>query len=81
MAKAPRPKESFETAIAELEEIVRQMESGEAGLEQSLEQYQRGVELVRQCRGALDGAEQRIRQLQDGVLVDIAPTGDDTAER
>ncbi len=76
MAKAPRPKESFEKAIAELEDIVRQMESGDLGLEVSLDHYQRGVTLLRQCRGALDAADQRIRQLQDDTLVDL-PLADD----
>jgi len=69
MAKSARPQESFEQAVAELEDIVRQMEEGELGLEQSLDHYQRGIALVRKCREALDGAEQRIRQLQEGELV------------
>ncbi|MCB1886453.1 MAG: exodeoxyribonuclease VII small subunit [Rhodocyclaceae bacterium] len=80
MAKAPRPKESFEKAIAELEDIVRQMESGDLGLEVSLDQYQRGVALVRQCRGALDDADQRIRQLQEDTLVDLVVTDDGKAD-
>lgn len=70
---AGKTQASFEEAVAELEEIVRRMESGELGLEASLEHYQRGVQLVKRCRGALDDAEQRIRVLQDGELRDTDP--------
>ena len=73
MAKSSNRKApSFEKAVAELEEIVRLMETGELGLEQALEQYQRGVTLARQCRTALDDAEQRIQQLHEDQLVDVA---------
>lgn len=68
MARSAKKTPDFESAVAELEEIVRLMESGELGLEAALEQYQRGVALVRQCRGALDSAEQRIRQLHEGEM-------------
>ena len=80
MAKSAKNAPNFENAVAELEQIVRLMEAGELGLEQALEQYQRGIILVRQCRGALDGAEQRIRQLHEGEMHDVvlaAPTGND----
>lgn len=77
MAKSARNQPNFEKAVAELEEIVRQMETGELGLEQALEQYQRGVALVRQCRHALDDAEQRIQRLHEGTMIDH-PTADTT---
>ncbi|MCB1906744.1 MAG: exodeoxyribonuclease VII small subunit [Rhodocyclaceae bacterium] len=78
MARSTRAQPDFEKSIAELEDIVRQMEDGEIGLEQSLNLYQRGIALVRGCREALDGAEQRIRQLHDGELSELtAARGDD----
>lgn len=63
---------SFETAIAELEGIVRAMESGQITLEQALEHYQRGVGLLRHCQQTLQEAEQRILQLEGDELVPAA---------
>ena len=60
MARSTRAQPDFEKSIAELEDIVRQMEDGEIGLEQSLNLYQRGIALVRGCREALDGVHFQI---------------------
>src|SRR5438128_7411982 len=59
---------SFEAALAELEGIVRALEDGETGLENSLAQYERGVGLLKHCYGQLRQAEQRILLLtgEDG---------------
>jgi exodeoxyribonuclease VII small subunit len=51
---------SFEEALAELERVVRDLEDGEVGLEQSLARYERGVGLVKRCYAQLREAEQRI---------------------
>jgi exodeoxyribonuclease VII small subunit len=51
---------SFEEALAELERIVRDLEDGELGLDESLARYEQGIALVRQCQGQLGQAEQRI---------------------
>jgi exodeoxyribonuclease VII small subunit len=59
---------SFEAAVAELEQVVADMESGKLTLEDSLEAYQRGAELLKQCRTRLDDAQQQVRVLEDGVL-------------
>lgn len=53
----------FEESMAELERIVRDLESGELGLEQALCLYERGVALVRRCGLQLDQAEERLRVL------------------
>ncbi len=58
------PPLTFEQAVAQLEQIIDGIESGEVGLEQSLRQYERGVELLKHCRAVLDRAEQKIEQLQ-----------------
>jgi exodeoxyribonuclease VII small subunit len=50
----------FEDALAELERIVRELEDGETGLEQSLARYEQGVALLRNCYQQLQQAEQRI---------------------
>jgi exodeoxyribonuclease VII small subunit len=59
---------TFEQAILKLEEIVRDLEDGQTGLEQSLERYEQGVALLRRCHAQLRAAEQRIRLLtgEDG---------------
>ena len=58
-----QPLVDFETALAELEEIVRQLESGELPLADSLASYEKGVERLRQCYQTLDAAEARVRLL------------------
>ena len=67
MAKATTPKD-FESALAELEKIVAQMESGKLGLEDSLAAYGRGAELLNFCREAISKAEQQVQMLESGVL-------------
>jgi len=51
---------TFEQALAELEKIVRDLEEGQTGLEESLVRYEQGVGLLRRCYGQLRAAEQRI---------------------
>jgi len=55
---------SFEEAMAELEGMIERIESGEIGLEKSLEEYERGIELFRHCRRILNQAEQRFEKLR-----------------
>ena len=55
----------FETAIAELENIVKKLEEGDAPLEASLELYERGVQLSRFCHARLEEAERRIEILNE----------------
>jgi len=54
---------SFEQALNELQEIVRELESGEQSLDDSLKLYERGIASLRACHTLLDEAEQRIRKL------------------
>ena len=54
---------SFEAALKELEGIVKQLESGEAKLEESLQLFERGVKLSRFCSQKLDEAEKKIELL------------------
>ena len=53
----------FESSIRELESLVERMEQGEQPLEQSLEDFERGIALTRQCQKALQETEQKIQQL------------------
>ena len=54
---------SFEQSLEALESIIARVESGEIGLEESIDEYERGVELIRRCREILEKAEQRVRRL------------------
>lgn len=69
MADTNKNTETFEGALARLEEIVRMLESGNAPLDQSLAIFEEGTSLVKQCNSQLDNAEQKIKilmQKQDG---------------
>jgi exodeoxyribonuclease VII small subunit len=81
----PRPAEGagtperFESALVELEGIVRQMEEGSLSLEQSLAAYRRGAELVGSARKALADVEQQVRILEADVLKPFDAGQDDEA--
>ncbi len=61
----------FESAIAELEKIVKQLEDGDLPLDTSLALFERGVELSRYCHDQLGAAQKRIEVLTDrGELKD-----------
>ena len=62
---------SYEAAVAELEGLVADMESGKLALEASLAAYQRGAALLRYCQAQLAGAEQQVRMLEGETLVDL----------
>jgi exodeoxyribonuclease VII small subunit len=63
---APSPAPTFEESVAQLEQIVTAIESGQIGLEESLAKYEHGMQLVQRCRAILDKAEKRIEQLTEG---------------
>lgn len=67
----------FESAIAELETIVKTLEEGDLALEKSLELFERGVQLSRFCHARLEEAERRIEILTErGELRDASTTLD-----
>lgn len=53
----------FEAALDELEKLVARMEDGDLPLEETLKQFERGIELSRQCQQALSDAEQKVEIL------------------
>ncbi len=53
----------FEDSLAELEQLVSQLEQGELSLEESLKSFERGVNLTRTCQKALQEAEQKVQIL------------------
>ena len=54
---------SFEESIKELTDIVGKIEQGEIPLQDSLEQYEKGMALIKQCRTILQEAEERIEKI------------------
>jgi exodeoxyribonuclease VII small subunit len=54
---------SFEQAIDQLNQIVSRIEQGQVPLQESLEQYEKGMTLIQHCRGILQDAEKRIEQI------------------
>ncbi len=64
---------SFETAYAELDDIIARLESGELPLEDAVALYERGRQLAAHCQALLDSAELRVSQLNDdGTLTPLA---------
>jgi len=70
----------FEKALAELERIVAQMESGDLTLEQSLAAHRRGLELAKYCREKLEAARQQVQVLEGEVLKPLAAALDAARE-
>jgi len=63
MNKNEEQPKSFEASLEALEQIVRELESGDLPLEKSLELFEDGIRLSRQCQERLNQAERRIEVL------------------
>ena len=59
-------KVTFEQAMARLEEIVKQLEQGDASLEDALTLFEEGTRLMKKCTTQLDKAEQKVTKLLAG---------------
>ena len=74
----------FEDSLKQLEDLVERLESGEVSLEESLQDFERGVALVRTLRERLDQAQQRVDKIveQEGGETVAQPMNvmDDDAE-
>lgn len=70
--------QSFEAALAEIENIVAAMEAGQLPLEQSLSAYKRGAELLQYCQARLQEAQQQVKILEAGTLKNF--NGDDNTD-
>jgi exodeoxyribonuclease VII small subunit len=71
---------TFEDAMARLEQIVADLESGSFSLEESLKKFEEGINLGKTCREFLDRADVRIRTLtvnQNGEAAEEAGTDDE----
>ena len=72
-------KKKFEDAISELETIVDKLEKGELSLDESIEYFQKGIELSKYCSKKLDEVEKKISilteneqgELKEEVIEDV----------
>ena len=63
----PKEKElTFEEAMARLELIVRELEKGDAPLDESLALFEESAKLIRSCTTQLEKAEQAVVKLKKG---------------
>jgi exodeoxyribonuclease VII small subunit len=69
--------ESFEQAMAELAQLVTQMEGGQLPLEASVAAYARGSELVRYCAAQLEKVESQVKVLEGEMLKPFSTEGED----
>jgi exodeoxyribonuclease VII small subunit len=60
---------TYESAVGRLEAIIRRLDSGEAGLRETLELIREGRELVEYCAGELDAVTQGLEELRLDELV------------
>ena len=76
---------SFEDALEELHEIVERLDGGELPLEESLDQFERGMTLLKQCHATLTAAEKRVELLvgvgEDGELETAPFDAEATADK
>lgn len=71
MSKNAKTDVPFEKALEQLEELVRELESGDKGLEASLALYEKGVSLSKELTGRLEEAKTKVEALskEGGKLV------------
>ena len=73
MSDTPVDEMSFEAAMAELEQVLSQLERGDVALEDSIKLYERGAALKARCEKKLKEAEEKVAAITlDG---DGNPTG------
>jgi exodeoxyribonuclease VII small subunit len=65
MAEEDNKQPDFEAALSELEGLVRKLETGDLPLNESLDEFKRGIELTRHCQDVLDKAQLSVEQLMN----------------
>lgn len=65
MTEGKTMKENYEDQINALKEIIEKIETGDAGLEESLKLYEKGIAIMKNCEKILEEAELKITELQD----------------
>ncbi len=60
---------TYESAVARIEEIIRRLDSGDAGLRETLDLVREGRDLVEYCAGELDAVSHGLEELRLEELV------------
>lgn len=63
---------TYEESMKELEQVVKELESGELTLDESIKRFEKGMELSKHCNSLLENAEKKITLLiekEDGSVV------------
>jgi exodeoxyribonuclease VII small subunit len=63
------PVRTYESAVARVEEIIRRLDSGDAGLRETLDLVAEGRELVEYCAGELEAVSKGLEELRLDELV------------
>ncbi len=80
MDQTPIADMKFETALAELENIVTSMEGGKLELEASIAAYRRGMALMKHCQARLNDAEAQVRILENSQFRDLNEAPNESLE-
>ncbi len=77
---SPKKEEKFEETLERLQSLVRELESGDCSLEDSIKKFEEGMALARSCQDRLSQAEQKIEILlkadKDGVRTEPFADGE-----
>ena len=73
---------TYESAVGRIEEIIRRLDSGEAGLRETLELVKEGRELVEYCAGELEAVSSGLEELRlDELVARLERTGAELPRR
>lgn len=72
---------NLEKALADLENLVEDLETGDLPLDKAMKKFEDGIKLTRTCQAALKDAEQKVKILLESaggeqVLEDFSPEDD-----
>ena len=69
----PESVERFDVMIEQIQKLVQALESGELPLEDSIQHYEKGLELIHKCQHVLKKSKQRIDDLQQKYGLETEP--------
>ena len=81
MTKKPSKQPSLEESLGEITGLIEKMEHGELTLEQSLQDFERGITLIKHCQKVLSAAEQKVQVLiQQNQQEVLLPYGEENSD-
>lgn len=64
-------KKSFEENLKDVENIIGTLEEGKSTLEESLQQYEKGMKILHDLETELNTAEQKLTVIRDGIEIPV----------